>query len=132
VRGRGYYLTRQCGFLKRNGDGCKGAVREGDAYCWAHDARYEEARRRGQSRGGKHKPSKELVDIKQRLSTLAEDVLEGRVNRATGAVVSQILNVLLRAIDVELKAVEQLQLIERLEVLEQQIEMKKRSQSWGA
>jgi hypothetical protein len=123
-------LAKQCGFLKQNGDRCRGTVRQGDAYCWAHDARYEEARRRGQARGGKNKPSKELQEVKARLSALAQDVLEGNVDRGTGAVVSQILNVYLRAIDVELKATEQLQLIERLEILEQNLENNRRARVW--
>lgn len=70
-------MTRQCGFSKPNGQRCKGTVREGDTYCWAHDAKYEEARRRGQARGGKNKPSKELQEVKARLSELAQDVLAG-------------------------------------------------------
>ena len=40
------------------------------------------------------------------------------------AVASQVLNVYLRAISVELKAREQLELIERLEALEEQLQAK--------
>jgi hypothetical protein len=70
------------------------------------------------------------VDIKRRLSELANDVLEGRVERGDGAVVSQILNVYLRAISVELRVTEQRELIERLEALEQIAEDRKGS-VWG-
>jgi len=90
-----------------------------DGLCWAHDPKNAERRRRGQSRGGKSKPSKELVSIKQRLSVLADDVLEGRQDKGVAAVASQILNVYLRAVSVELKVNEQLELIERLEALEE-------------
>lgn len=71
------------------------------------------------------------MDIKRRLSELANDVLEGRVERGDGAVVSQILNVYLRAISVELKVTEQRELIERLEELEQAAEGR-RGGRWGA
>jgi hypothetical protein len=46
-------------------------------------------------------------------------VLEGRQDRAVAAVASQVLNVYLRAVSVELKAREQMELIERLEALEE-------------
>ena len=124
-------MTRQCGLEKPNGQRCKGTVREGDTYCWAHDAKYEEARRRGQARGGKNKPSKELQEVKAKLSELAQDVLEGNVEKGRAAVASQVLNTYIRAVSVELKAVEQLELIERLEALEEDLRTKARSRTWG-
>ena len=125
-------MARQCSFLKPNGDRCKGTVREGDAYCWAHDARYEEARRRGQARGGKNKPSKELKDIKERIVALAEGVENGQMKTSVGSVVNQILNTYLRALSVELQITEQLELIQRLETLETNIERQNeyRRQAW--
>jgi len=90
-----------------------------DGLCWAHDPKNAERRRRGQSRGGKSKPSKELVSIKQRLSDLTDDVLEAKVDKSVAAVASQVLNVYLRAVSVELKVNEQFELIERLEALEE-------------
>jgi hypothetical protein len=57
-------------------------------------------------------------------------VLEGRQDKAVGAVVSQILNVYLRAVSVELKAREQLELIERLERLEEALESEKGGHRW--
>jgi hypothetical protein len=120
----------QCSGIKRNGGRCTVIVNGSLEYCYQHDPARAEDRRRAASKAGKSKPSRELVDIKRRLSSLARDVLEGSVEKSTGAVVSQILNVYIRAIDVELKAVEQLQLIERLEVLEQQIENKRKARAW--
>ena len=122
----------QCAGIKRDGGRCTVIVQGSSEYCYQHDPARAEDRRRAASKAGKSKPSRELVDIKQRLSSLAHDVLEGNVEKSTGAVVSQILNVYIRAIDVELKAVEQLQLVERLEVLEEQLETKRRSRQWGA
>jgi len=90
--------------------------------CWAHDPKNAERRRRGQSRGGKNKPSRELVDVKRRLSELAEGVLEGRVEKGTAAVVSQIWNTYIRAIATSLKAREVEELESRLEELESLLE----------
>jgi hypothetical protein len=85
------------------------------------------------SRAGKSKPSRELFDIKRRLSDLADDVLEGRQDKAVAAVASQVLNVLLRAISVETKQKEQLELVGRLEALEEGLEQTRGgSRTWRA
>ena len=125
-------MAKQCGFLKPNGDRCKGTVREGDTYCWAHDAKYEEARKKGQARGGKSKPNRELNDVKDRIRAMIEDVRGGKMDRADAAVCGQLYNTLIRAVSVELKVREVEELISRLEVLEEQLETKKRSRPWGA
>ena len=125
-------MSRQCGFLKPNGDRCKGTVREGDTYCWAHDAKYEEARKKGQARGGKSKPNRELNDVKDRIRAMIDDVQSGAMDRADAAVCGQLYNTLIRAISVELKLKEVEEVIARMEALEQEIEAKKRSQPWGA
>jgi len=53
-------------------------------------------------------------------------VLDGSVDKGQGAVVSQILNVYLRAVSVELKVAEQLELEQRLEALEEALENQER------
>jgi len=71
--------------------------------------------------------------IKQRLSDLADDVLEGRQEKGVAAVVSQVLNVYLRAISVETKLKEQFELVERLESLEEGLEQSRGGASrWRA
>lgn len=80
------------------------------------------AARKDEHRGGRGRPQAELASIKCRLSYLADDVLEGRQDKGVAAVASQVLNVYLRAVSVELKAREQLELVERLEALEEALE----------
>jgi hypothetical protein len=73
-----------------------------------------------------------LADLKSRLSRLANDVLDGSVDRGNAAVAAQVLNVYLRAVSVELKVVEQRELIERLEALEEAAEGQRGgSRRWG-
>jgi hypothetical protein len=84
------------------------------------------------SRAGKAKPNREISEIKRRLSTLADDVLEGSVDKGVAAVASQVLNVYLRAVSVELKAREQQEFIERLEALEEDLGHKGGNGRWGA
>jgi hypothetical protein len=124
-------LPNICAATKRNGEPCTLPSYGSSDLCWAHSPETAERRRKGQSRGGRNKPSKELVDIKSRLSQLAEDVLEGAVEKSTGAIVSQILNTYIRALDVELKAIEQLQIVERLEAVEEDLATRARSRTWG-
>ncbi len=120
--GRGRPLAARCSGITRSGSRCQRSAEGPHGLCWAHDPTNADQRRRLASKAGKSKPDRELANIKQRLSDLADDVLEGRQNRGVAAVASQVLNVYLRAVSVELKAREQLELIERLEALEEQLE----------
>jgi len=100
-----------------------------------HPDRVSERRRHGSKggkRGGRGRPQAELANIKQRLSNLADDVLADKVDKGVAAVASQVLNVYLRAVSVELKATEQLELIERLESLETLLEQRKEERRHGA
>jgi hypothetical protein len=81
-----------CRATKKDGSPCTLPSKGMSGLCWAHDPANAERRRRGQSRGGRNKQSRELAAIKQRLSDLADEVLEGSVDKGTGAVVSQVLN----------------------------------------
>jgi hypothetical protein len=121
----------RCGAIKPNGERCKGRAIEGSEWCWNHNPDHADERRRhgakGGKRGGRGRPQAELANIKERLSELADDVLEEKVDRGVGAVVSQILNVYLRAVSVELKVREQTEIIERLEALEEGLEQNRGS-----
>jgi hypothetical protein len=122
-------LVNTCTATKRDGSPCTLPSYGSDGLCWAHDPKNAERRRRGQSRGGKSKPSKELASIKQRLSNLADDVLEAKVDKGVAAVASQILNVYLRSIELERKIRETDELEERIRRLE---EGKTGGPRWGA
>ena len=121
----------RCGFTKPSGQRCKGRAIEGSEYCWNHAPEYAEARsragRKGGKRGGRGRPMAELGDIKDRLREIAEDVRSGALDRGDAAVISQIYNVYLRAVSVELKARDQLELEQRLADLEALLEARKQS-----
>ncbi len=86
-----------CSGIKAGGGPCGAQAIRGSAYCFNHHPDYEQQRRRraskGRKRGGRGRPQVELADLKGRLSALADDVLEGRVDRGNAAVASQVLNV---------------------------------------
>jgi hypothetical protein len=75
---------------------------------------------------------RELASIKTRLSDLADDVLADKVDKGVTAVASQVLNVYLRAMSVELRVREQMELIERLESLEEGLEQHRGERRYGA
>jgi hypothetical protein len=108
----------------------------GSEWCWNHDPEHAEARRRNGSKGGKHagrgRPQIEVRRLMDRIEEIAEGVLDGSIEKSKGSIAGQLLNYCLRGVSISLEVREQEELIGRLEVLEQQIEMKKRSQSWGA
>jgi len=127
----------RCAGITAAGDRCKAEAMPEAQWCFNHHPDYEQARRRraskGGKRGGRGRPQAELSDIKRRLSDLADDVLEGRQDKAVAAVASQVLNVYLRAISVEMKLKEQLELAERLEALEEGLEQNRGGSSrWRA
>jgi len=119
----------KCTAITQGGSRCKGIAIDGSPYCYAHHPDHADARRRaarlGGKRGGRGRPQADLADVKHRLHDLAEDVLEGAVDRGDAAVVGQLLNTYIRATSVELKAREQLELIERLEMLEEAAEARR-------
>ena len=126
-------MNSRCRGIKRDGEPCSLSANGPDGYCWAHSPRHAEERRRMASRAGKSKPSRELTGIKQRLWDLADDVLEGRQDKAVAAVASQVLNVYLRAVSIEMKLKEHLELVQRLEALEEGLEQTRgSSRTWRA
>lgn len=105
---------------------CTTAVAPGQTHCYQHDPHKADERRRNASRGGRSKGSGgELSDIKRQLKGLASDVLESRVERGSAAVVNQILNTLIRAIEQERKMRELEELEGRLEALEEVLKGRK-------
>jgi hypothetical protein len=71
------------------------------------------------SRAARSKPSRELADLKAQLDDLARDVLSGELETGRAAVVNQVLNTRLRAIEQERKMRETVDLEERLAELEE-------------
>jgi hypothetical protein len=125
-------LAVSCGGTKRDGSPCTATVEPPQRFCWWHDPANAQQRRRAASKAGKSKPSRELVGIKHRLSDLADDVLEEKVDKGVAAVASQVLNVYLRVVSMEMKLREVEELERRMEELEALVAARKERTSWGA
>jgi hypothetical protein len=109
----------KCAGIKRVGGRCAVVVGPGETHCYAHDPERADERRRNASRGGRAKGNGELADLKRQLKDLAADVLAARVDRGSAAVVNQILNTVIRAIEQERKMRELEDVAARLEALEE-------------
>lgn len=94
----------RCGGSKPDGSPCERIVPASQRYCYAHDPARAGERRRNASRAGKSRgseASREVRAVKQQLQEIADGVLSGSVDRADGAVAGQLLNVKLRALELE-------------------------------
>ncbi len=125
----------RCSAIKADGGRCKAEAMPEAEWCWNHHPDYEAARRRraskGGKRGGRGRPQAELAEVKSILRGLAAGVLKGTTDRQDAAVVGQLLNTVIRAVSVEMKAREQDEILERLEALEQRARQGGGSK-WGA
>src|SRR5215208_1983172 len=101
----------RCSGSRADGERCGAQAIRTTEFCVNHHPDYESARHRrntkGGKRGGRGRPQVELTHVKTQLQDLADSVLDGSVERGDAAVCSQVLNVLLRAVTVELQVKEQ-------------------------
>ena len=107
-----------CKATKRNGEPCTLPVSGQQGLCWAHDPKNAESRRKGASRGGKGKASRDVPTIKALLEDLTDRVLSGDLETGRAAVVNQLINTRLRAIEQERKVRELEDVLVRIEALE--------------
>jgi glutathione S-transferase len=124
-----------CSAIARSGERCKGVAIDGSGLCYAHHPDHAGARRRaaqkGGKRGGRGRPVAELSSLKQRFEELAEDVLNGRVDKGDAAVAGQLWNYAIGAVRTALKAKEVEELEERLSELEAALEGREKERGYG-
>ena len=120
----------KCSGITQAGTACKRIPIHGSQWCYVHHPEHTEERKRhgkrGGHRGGRGRPVQELARLQARFEELAEGVLRGEVEKSVGAVVGQLLNGARACMATRLKAVEQEELIERLEELESLMETRRR------
>jgi hypothetical protein len=121
----------RCAGKKGGGTPCERIVGSSHKYCYAHDPAFAEDRRRAASKAARSpatsRSRRELQQIKGRLEDLYGAVLEGSVTRQAAAVANQIVNTLLRAIELERRVHEQDELEGRLDELEDLLEEAERT-----
>jgi hypothetical protein len=120
----------RCPGIKRDGGRCTVIVNGSQTtYCYQHDPKRAEERRRNASRAARSKPSREMAVLKGQLRAVADGVLSGAVEPKRGAVAVQALSALTRAIEQERKIKEADELTERLDALEDLVNQAESSMS---
>ena len=116
----------RCAGTKANGERCKGVAMPGAEWCYAHHPDNSEERSRNASKGGRcggrGRPAgsgaEGVKEIKNLLADLTTDVLSGEVPRELAIAANQLLNTSLRALELERKWKEILDLEARVEAVE--------------
>ena len=121
----------QCAGTKPTGEPCERIVGASQRYCYAHDPAYAEERRKAASKAARSRHDPEVRQIKASLKDLSAGVLDGTVDRGRAAVANQVLNTLLRAIEVERRVREHDELEGRLDELEALLEEAERSTTYA-
>ena len=112
----------ECKVTRADGAPCRGVAIGASGLCAAHHPDHRERRRRGASKGGKRggrgRGSHEIVAVKDQLRKLVALVRSGEMYRGDAAVCGQLLNVHLRALEVQRRITETDELESRLGALE--------------
>jgi hypothetical protein len=94
-------LIVRCRGTKRNGERCTQAVEPPNEWCWAHDPKNAEQRRRMASRAGRSKGSREVLTLKEEIKGVIDEVRAGTLERNAAAVMLQGYRALLEYVKVE-------------------------------
>jgi hypothetical protein len=128
-------LTK-CAGITQAGTACKGIPIDGSQWCHAHHPDRTDERRRhgskGGKRGGRGRPIAELASLRDENANIRRRLLEGELAPNVAAVAIQSLNCDIRAVGAALKAREQEEISERLELLEEALEQRKGQRRYGA
>jgi uncharacterized coiled-coil DUF342 family protein len=82
-------LGGRCGFIKPNGERCRGTATGQHGLCWAHDPTNAEQRRRTATKGGRGKANREIAALKEEIKALIAHVRTGDLDRNDAAVMIQ-------------------------------------------
>ncbi len=95
--------TRQCKGTNQAGLPCQKAAQHAEDLCWSHNPNNHTTRVRTASRGGRGHVNTEAREAREYLRQLRDDVRSGACPPGVGAVVNQVVNTMLRSIEVERK-----------------------------
>lgn len=118
-------MMPRCRETKPDGTPCERVVPATHGYCYSHDPGRAEERKHNAQKAGRGKTNGELGALKKQLHNLAVAVLDGETEKGKAAVVNQIYNTVVRAIEQERKNRETGELAERLESLEEVLKGRK-------
>jgi len=105
-------------------------------WCVSHDPARQVINKMHSARGGRKagrgRASSELVRLQKRFEDLADQIEAELIERSIGLAVAQVLNFARACVRDGLVAQEQEQLVERMELLEEQLDEQSKRRSTGA
>jgi hypothetical protein len=122
----------RCPGIKRDGGQCTTIVKPPQTHCYQHDPERAAERKRNASRAGRN-GSREIRELKKRISEVVDAVLEGSQERGRAAVAIQGFNALRAVLEQERKNKETEELAERVEELERRLsvnQLQKGRRAW--
>jgi hypothetical protein len=126
----------KCAGITQAGTACKGIPIDGSQWCYVHHPDRTDERRRhgskGGKRGGRGRPIAELGALRDENAEIRRRLLEGKLPPNVAAVAVQSINTDIRAVGAAMKAREQEELVERLEGIEEALELRKGERRYGA
>ena len=113
----------RCAFIKAGGERCKARAMSGSSYCYNHEPRKAEERKRNASKGGytggRGRPgSGEIARLRAQLKNLTARVVDGELETSRGAVANQLIGTQVRLLEFERRLRETEELQGRLEAIE--------------
>jgi len=120
--------TRRCAGIKSSGKRCERVVGASQTYCFAHDPEQAARRSENASKAARTKhatPRDEILEIREQMKELAEQVRTRKVTPGIGSVVNQILGNVLKTFGEERKERELAELEERLAEVERMHQRKR-------
>lgn len=124
-------LNSRCSGFKRDGAHCTLPARGSNRFCWAHDPKYAEQRRKAASRAGKGKASKAIKELHELLKDLTDRVISGGLETSRGAAANQLISTRIRLLEHERRIKELEEFEERLVELEETSERQKEGRRYG-
>ncbi len=122
----------RCAGTTRDGRQCTTIVKPPNEYCYQHDPARSEERRRNAARAGRSSGSREIRDLKKRISDVVDGVLDGSQDKGKAAVAIQGLSALKGVLELERKIRETDELEARIEQLERASGGQKGDKRWEA
>ena len=114
-------LNVQCRALKRDGRPCSLSANSPDGYCWAHSPQNAEQRKKAAAKGGRAKPTAEVVLLKAEIKSVIAEVRSGALDRNNAAVMIQGYRTLKDYVELERRLTETDQLATEIEQLKQEM-----------
>ena len=112
---------RRCAGKRDDGKLCERVIGATSTYCYSHDPEAAKTRKEASmiATAARGSTSARLKGLDKKLASLERDLREGLIDRGTAAVLNQILNTRARLVELNLRAIEQQEILDRLDEIEE-------------